>query len=227
MRDPLRLFKVGRAIRDNQIFGGDKQGHLAVKVGIVIHFFERVARHAQPPQHTFMLGAVFGHDIHKLVIHVLLHTGRRFFFPGGLLAYNLCLDRAGGGERALHGFRLELDQSLAQERVVYAASTFPRFRPLLDFHAQQLYAVHINLQPVPAGVQVGFKIFQQSGSQRLHLRLKHVLRQIGKKFPRGFGFVGHQVDLHPAHMQSHGVRVFHLHLNVGGGRAGHPLRGLV
>ena len=97
-----------------------------------------------------MLRPELSHHIGKLVVHVSSHPSRRLFLLWGFFADDLGLHRASGREGGHHDLGLELDNSLSQEWVVYAARPNPRIGPLFNLQAQQLKPVDISLHPVLA-----------------------------------------------------------------------------
>ena len=90
---------VGRAVGQEDVFGRNKNRHLAVKAWVEVDLLERGAGGGERPQHALVLSAELLHHLRELEVHVSLDTLRGFFLVRGLFADDLGAHRSGSRER--------------------------------------------------------------------------------------------------------------------------------
>ena len=98
MSNALGSARAGRAIRNDQVLGRDKDSNLSAKAWVKVDLLERSTGQAQVVQHALVLWAVLGHLLCELEVHVITNPLGCIFFQLVDRTNDLRLDRTCSGE---------------------------------------------------------------------------------------------------------------------------------
>ena len=128
--------RIGRAVWEQHVLGGDELGHGTLERLVPVHLLERAATARQVEQQHLVLVPELLHLFGDEVVHVRPHAQRRLHLLAGFLAQHLGEHRPAGRERLHHRLGLETDHRFEDHGVRDAAGPRPRLVALLVLEPQ-------------------------------------------------------------------------------------------